>query len=114
MEGSNVTLICDFRGFKYPHSPTWFYGNGSTASSTPGRESCTSSIDDEGVVSGDCHVRRKSRNNHQLNSANTNFKNEKKLNEIVKISEQPTKGLTQILHYDKIHLLNSFFCLIKM
>jgi hypothetical protein len=36
------------------------------------------------------------------------------LNEIVKISEQPTKGLTQILHYDKIHLLNSFFCLIKM
>ena len=33
-----------------------------------------------------------------LSYAHTNFKNDEKLNEIVKISEQPTKGLTQILH----------------
>ena len=65
MEGSNVTLICDSRGYKYPHSPNWFYLNSST---------------------GDYH---------QLNSANKSFKNDEKLNEIVKISEQPTKGLTQ-------------------
>ena len=82
MEGSNVTLICDSRGYKYPHSPNWFYLNSST---------------------GDYH---------QLNSANKSFKNDEKLNEIVKISEQPTKGLTQILHYDKIHL-NSFFVSLK-
>ena len=69
VEGSNVNLLCDFRGFKYPHSPTWFYLNSST---------------------GDYH---------QLNFANTSFKKDEKLNEIVKISEQPTKGLTKNLHY---------------
>ena len=68
VEGSNVTLICDFSGYEYPHSPNWFYKN-----------SC----------GGDYH---------QLNFANKSFKNDKKLNEIVKISEQPTKGLTQILY----------------
>jgi hypothetical protein len=69
VEGSNVTLICDSRGYKYPHSPNWFYFNSSTG------------------------------NYQQLNFAHTNFlKNDEKLNEIVKISEQPTKGLTQILH----------------
>ena len=78
VEGSNVTLLCDFRGDEYPHSPTWFYLNSST---------------------GDYH---------QLNFANTSFKNDEKLNEVVKISEQPTKGLTKNLHYVKMHL-NSFF-----
>ena len=65
---SNVTLICDFRGYEYPHSPNWFYKN-----------SC----------GGDYH---------QLNFANKSFKNDEKLNEMVKISEQPNKGLTQILY----------------
>jgi hypothetical protein len=69
VEGSNVTLICDFRGFKYPNPPKWFYQNSST---------------------GDYH---------QLNFANTNFKNDEKLNEIIKISEQPIKGLKKNLHY---------------
>jgi hypothetical protein len=62
VEGSNFTLICYFHGDEYPYSPTWFYYNSST---------------------GDYR---------QLNSANTNFKNDKKLNEFVKISEQPNKG----------------------
>ena len=62
VEGSNVTLICDSRGYEYPNPPNWFYQNSST---------------------GDYR---------QLNSANTNFKNDEKLNEIVKISEQPNKG----------------------
>ena len=82
VEGSNVNLLCDFRGFKYPHSPTWFYLNSST---------------------GDYH---------QLNFANTSFKKDEKLNETVKISEQPNRGLTQKLYYDKMHL-NSFFVLLK-
>ena len=65
VEGSNVTLICDFRGYKYPHSPNWFYLNSSTGEY------------------------------HQLNFANASLKNDEKLNETVKISEQPKKGLTQ-------------------
>jgi len=68
VEGSSVTLICYFRGDEYPHSPNWFYLNSST---------------------GDYH---------QLNFAHTNFKNDEKLNETVKISEQPNRGLTQILY----------------
>jgi hypothetical protein len=80
VEGSNVTLICDFRGYEYPNPPNWFYQNSST---------------------GDYH---------QLNFAQKSFKNDEKLNEIVKISEQPNKGLTQILHYDKIDI-DSFFAL---
>jgi hypothetical protein len=82
VEGSNVTLLCDFRGFKYPHSPNWFYLNSST---------------------GDYH---------QLNFANKSFKIDEKLNEIIKISEQPIIGLTQIIRYDKIHL-NSIFVSLK-
>jgi hypothetical protein len=82
VEGSNVTLLCDFRGYKYPHSPNWFYLNSST---------------------GDYH---------QLNFADTSFKNEAKMNEIVKISEQPNKGLKKNLHYDKIYL-DSFSVLLK-
>ena len=65
VEGSNVTLICYFRGDEYPNPPNWFYQNSSTA------------------------------DYRQLNFANTSFKNDEKLNEVVKISEQPTKGLTQ-------------------
>jgi hypothetical protein len=83
VEGSDVTLICDFRGDEYPHSPNWFYLNSST---------------------GDYQ---------QLNFAHTNFKNDEKLNETVKISEQPKKGLTQILRHVKMHL-DSLFCFIKM
>ena len=79
VEGSNVTLICYFRGYKYPHSPNWFYLNSST---------------------GDYR---------QLNFANTSFKNDKKLNEIVKISEQPNKGFKKNLHYDKIYLDSFLF-----
>ena len=82
VEGSNVTLICYFRGDEYPYSPNWFYFNSSTA------------------------------DYRQLNSANTNFKNDKKLNEFVKISEQPNKGFLKNLHYDKIYL-DSFFVLLK-
>jgi hypothetical protein len=77
MEGSNVTLLCDFHGYVYPHSPNWFYQN-------------------------------RNGEYHQLNFANTNFKNEAKLNEMVKISEQPTKGLTQTLNYVKTHLDSLF------
>ena len=84
VEGSNVTLICYFRGYGYPNPPNWFYQNSST----------------------------RDLDYHQLNFAQKSFKNDEKLNEIVKISEQPNKGLTQILHYDKIHL-NSFFVLLK-
>jgi hypothetical protein len=103
MEGSSVTLICDSRGYKYPHSPNWFSCSGIC------NEFCTSSINHEGAVSSGCYVP----DYHQLNFAHTNFlKNDEKLNEIVKISEQPTKGLTQILHYDKIHL-DSFSVLLK-
>ena len=80
VEGSNVNLLCDFRGYKYPYSPNWFYQNSST---------------------GDYR---------QLNFGNTNFRYDAKLNEIVKISEQPTKGLKQILNYVKMHL-DSFFVL---
>ena len=64
VEGSNVTLICYFRGDEYPHSPNWFYFNSSTA------------------------------DYRQLNFAHKNFKNVFELNEIVKISEQPNRGLT--------------------
>ncbi len=85
MEGSNVTLICDFRGYEYPYSPNWFYANCSGGC----RESCTSSINQEGDVSGGCYVP----DYHQLNFPHTNFKNDEKLNEMVKISEQPNKGL---------------------
>ena len=67
VEGSNVTLICYFRGYGYPNPPNWFYQNSSTG------------------------------NYQQLNSANKSL-NDEKLNEIIKISEQPNKGLTQILH----------------
>ena len=67
VEGSNVTLLCYSRGYKYPHSPNWFYQD----------------------RIGDYH---------QLNFANKSFKNDEKLNEMVKISEQPNKGLTQILY----------------
>ena len=63
VEGSNVTLLCDFHGYEYPNPPNWFYQNSST---------------------GDYH---------QLNFANTSFKKDEKLNEVVKISERPTKGL---------------------
>ena len=63
VEGSNVTLLCDFRGYEYPYSPNWFYLNSS----------------------GDYH---------QINFANKSFKKDAKLNKIIKIYEQPTKGLT--------------------
>jgi hypothetical protein len=63
VEGSNVTLLCDFRGYEYPYSPNWFYLNSS----------------------GDYN---------QINFANKSFKKDAKLNKIIKIYEQPTKGLT--------------------
>ena len=81
VEGSNVTLLCDSRGYKYPYPPNWFYQN-------------------------------KNGYYHQLNFAKTSIRNDAKLKETIKISEQPTKGLTQNLHYDKIHL-NSIFILLK-
>ena len=83
MEGSNVALLCDFRGYEYPYPPKWFYQN-------------------------------RNGKYHQLNFAQKSFKNDEKLDEIVKISEQPTKGLAQILRYDKIRLLlfRFLFCFI--
>ena len=84
VEGSNVTLICDFRGYEYPYSPNWFYLNCSEGCKEWGTSSYFN-----GKVFSSYYVP----NYRQLNFAHTNFKNDAKLNEIVKISEQPTKGL---------------------